>query len=172
MKYFYFLFLGMGLFLASCNSSNSSNPDDVQTDTINSGTVEIDSSDFTNNIVNIPSLWKVELQDNQVSEKLKKPDNDELGKLTPQKLVEALNASYPEIQLELKKISNDTVFVAIPNSEYFSNQLGNTGAYNYLASTVYNLTELTNVKFVNFDFPRGDHASPGTYSRDNFKRLR
>jgi hypothetical protein len=53
-----------------------------------------------------------------------------------------------------------------------ANEIGNTGAENYLASTTFTLTELKNIKYVNIAMKPGDHAEPGVYSRDDFKRLR
>ena len=74
--------------------------------------------------------------------------------------------------MKFDKISNDTIFVKIPESEKLTQQLGSTGAYNYMAATVFNLTELDHVKYVKFDFQGGDHASPGVFTREDFKLLR
>lgn len=158
--------------IAACNSSDQSETETIQTDTVTETETYIDSADITPGVTNIPSLWKVELQKNNTTEKLEKPDNDAVASMAPQALIDALNESYPEIHLDLKKISHDTVYVAIPESERLTQQIGSTGAYNYMATAVYNLTELKNVKFVNFQFKEGDHASPGTYNRADFKRLR
>lgn len=158
--------------ISACHSSENSNPNEVPTDTVNAGTEEIDTSELHNQIVNIPSLWKVETLKNKTVEKLVKPGNNALGQLSPQQLVSALNTSYPDIQLEFKAISNDTIYLSIPNSQKLTDESGDTGAYNYLATIVYNLTELNNIKYVNLSFKAGNHALPGTYSRDNFKRLR
>jgi hypothetical protein len=47
--------------------------------------------------------------------------------------------------------------------------MGSTGPTMFLSSAVYNLTEIPGIRYVNFDFEEGDHASPGTFSRESFK---
>jgi hypothetical protein len=79
------------------------------------------------------------------------------------------NATYPNVQLVFVKTSGDTLFVKIPSSTILTQQMGTSGASTYMASAVYNLTEIPGIHFVNLDFEEGDHASPGTYSRDSFK---
>lgn len=159
------------LFLAGCTGSDTSDQEPATSDTINETTIETDSSDINPVVTNIPSLWKIEVQPDH-TEKLKQPETPAKPKMAPQEMVSALNASYPEIHLDLKKISNDTAYIDIPESAYLSQQIGSTGAYNYMATAVYNLTELDNVRYVHFYFREGDHAAPGTYSREDFKRLR
>ena len=78
----------------------------------------------------------------------------------------------PEIHLDFIKISHDTIYVKIPNSQNLTSDIGDTGAENYLASTTYTLTEMKNVRYVNIAMKGGDHAEPGVYSRDDFKDLR
>ena len=47
-------------------------------------------------------------------------------------------------------------------------QRGTTGADDYMSTTTFTLTELKNIKYVNYDFEEGDHAMPGTYSRQYY----
>ena len=171
MKYIFYVLVLSSLLSIGCTGSDSSDSNSVPVDTITSTTVEIDSSDIGTTITNIPPLWKVETQPDQ-TEKLAPPEESPAVALAPQQIVSALNESYPEIHLDLTKVSNDTAYIAIPDSKYLTNGIGNTGAYNFLAIAVYNLTEAKGVQFVNFDFKLGDHASPGTYNRDDFKKLR
>ena len=79
-----------------------------------------------------------------------------------------LNSIYPEIKLDVKKLSNDTLFLKANNGKYLTQQMGSTGSFNFLKEVTYNLTELNNIHYVNFDFVEGDHAQPGTYSRSDF----
>lgn len=90
--------------------------------------------------------------------------------LQPQDMVQTLNDAWKDVnvKLEFKKISHDTLYVAIPQSEQLTERMGSSGAMEYLASTTYNLTEIKNIRFVNYAFKAGDHLSPGTYSRDDF----
>lgn len=119
-----------------------------------------------------PSLWTVEYEDQSKSEKLKKPEDLQIKKLSATDLVNVLNQTFSDVQLKLNKISHDTIFVEIPDSEKFTQQMGSTGSYNYMATTVFNLTELDNIKYVKFDFKEGDHAAPGVFTREDFKVLR
>ncbi|MEO6894444.1 MAG: hypothetical protein ABI136_05360, partial [Ginsengibacter sp.] len=62
--------------------------------------------------------------------------------------------------------------VKIPDSQKLTNQIGDTGAENFLASATFTLTEMPGIHFVYIDMQTGDHAEPGVYSRDDFKNLR
>lgn len=90
--------------------------------------------------------------------------------LQPQDMVQVLNDAWKDVNvtLEFKKISHDTLYVNIPQAEYLTERMGSSGAMEYLASTTYNLTEVKNIRFVNYTFKAGDHLSPGTYTRDDF----
>lgn len=89
--------------------------------------------------------------------------------LTPNKLIDLLNSKYtPSVTLEFDKISNDTVYVRIPNSTVLTQQMGSHGAYDYMITSTFTLTELKGIEYVNFRFEWGDHAGPGVYSRDYF----
>ena len=162
------------LFSISCNSST--NETEKSEETVSQEA--IDSSDETGteepvlSVTSKPSLWTVEYEDNTKSEKLKKPEDIKIGSLSAADLINTLNETYTSVQLKFAKISNDTIFVKIPESEKLTQQLGSTGAYNYMAATVFNLTELDHVKYVKFDFQGGDHASPGVFTREDFKLLR
>jgi len=157
----------------SCNSSDTqTDSEEVVYDSVVDQPDAPENLDSNKTVTNIPSLWKVEFKEKNKSEKLEKPSDENLKSLSPNELITALNQTYPDIHLDFKKVSHDTIYLEIPQSVRLTQQLGSTGAYNYLATTVYNLTELPNVKFVNLQFEQGDHATPGTYSRNDFKRLR
>lgn len=90
--------------------------------------------------------------------------------LTPKKLLDIINnyCGQNKIILDLVKVSNDTIYVTIINSTYLTQSIGTTGADDYISTTVYTLTELKSIKYVNFDFEEGDHAQPGTYGRQYY----
>ncbi len=92
--------------------------------------------------------------------------------LTAESLISDLNASWENVKLQFVKISNDTIYVSIPESEFLGQQMGSAGAAAYLSSTTYNLTELKGIKYVNYNMKAGDHASPGTFSRKSFENYR
>jgi hypothetical protein len=60
------------------------------------------------------------------------------------------------------------VNVEVINDEYLTQRMGSTGADEFLAVATFTLTEYDHIKFVNFIFELGDHASPGLYSREYF----
>lgn len=164
------LILLFGILLFSCNSSSNENDEnDVPEVVVDS---EVVTEEPTVTVVNRPSLWTVEYESSTNKEKLKKPEGANIESLTANELINVLNQNYADVQLKLDRISNDTLYADIPESEKLTQQMGSTGAYNYLASVVYNLTELPNVKYVKLDFAEGDHAMPGVYTREDFKSLR
>jgi hypothetical protein len=91
--------------------------------------------------------------------------------LTPESVISDINATWENVKLEFKKISNDTLYVTIPQSDYLTQQMGSSGSSEYFATATFNLTELKGIRFVNYYFQEGDHAQPGTYSRESFKEF-
>lgn len=160
------------LFTIGCSSGTN------ETEEVIEGTEVVDTPGLSGmeepalSVTTKPSLWTVEYEDQTKSEKLKKPEDLKISSLSATDLVNALNENFADVQLKLNKISHDTIFVEIPDSEKFTQQMGSTGSYNYLASAVFNLTELDHIKYVKFDFKEGDHAAPGVFTRDDFKVLR
>jgi hypothetical protein len=81
-------------------------------------------------------------------------------------LIKGLNWRYEKTGLQKVKIGGDTVYVTLQNSKYLSEEMGTSGAEEYIADVVANLTCLAGIHYVNFMFPEGEHASPGVYGRD------
>lgn len=157
------------LLFISCGSNNNEEVIyETKTDTATTTLAE----DSLVTIINRPSLWTIEIPESQGEEKLKEPQDQKIKSLSAVQLVSVLNDNFPDVQIQYNKVSQDTIYVSIPESNTLTQQLGSTGAYNYMATAVYNLTELQNVKYVHFEFSEGDHAMPGTFSRENFKKLR
>lgn len=92
--------------------------------------------------------------------------------LKAEALVSDINDAWENVKLVFKKISNDTIYVAIPDSEFLTQRMGSSGAASYISSTTFILTELPGIRFVNYDFEEGDHLSPGTVERNDFKDYR
>lgn len=108
---------------------------------------------------------------NEESEQLevdKNPDFDR-SLLSVDALTQALIANYPEINLEVDRVSNDTLFIKIIDAQHLTQQMGSSGAQMYIMEATYAYTELPGVNVVQFDFAEGDHAVPGSYTRDRFK---
>ena len=90
-----------------------------------------------------------------------------LDTVTAQELVGF--ASTGDVKLDLIKLSADTIFVRIKDSEHLTQRMGTAGAKGFISVATFTLTELKGIRYVNFDFIEGDHAVPGTYSRAKFK---
>lgn len=90
--------------------------------------------------------------------------------LTAGRVIASINAAWEDIVLVFEKLSNDTLYVSIPDSEFLTQRMGSAGADGYLASTTYNLTEVKGIKFVNYSFEEGDHLSPGVFNREDFEK--
>jgi hypothetical protein len=158
--------------IGACNSNNEDTvktPPEVETsDTV---TTIDDNADSMRTIINRSMIWTVERQGAD-KEKLKAPDSAQIKNYSSSQLIELLNQNYPEIHIDFEKISHDTIYVKIPNSTRLTDQIGDTGAENFLASATFTLTEMPNIHFVNLSMKAGDHAEPGVYSRDDFKDLK
>jgi len=95
---------------------------------------------------------------------------DSLGK-SPHELIEILNKRNVQPKIEYLVIQSDTIKVQIVNDEFLTEQMGTTGAYCYLGETVFTLTENDLIRFVKIEMDSGSHASPGIYTRMDFKDL-
>ncbi|MEO6682278.1 MAG: hypothetical protein ABIN48_05580 [Ginsengibacter sp.] len=166
------LLFAIVLFAISCNSGTDKTHKDVMDDGIMDISDSLTTEQSELGASNKPSLWTVEFENNTNTEKLKEPTDDQVKSLSAADMITILNDNFKDVQLEMEKISNDTIFVNIPESTKLTQQMGSTGAYNYMAAAVFNLTELDHIKFVKFNFKQGDHSSPGVYSREDFKQLR
>lgn len=88
--------------------------------------------------------------------------------LEAQELVLAINKKYPEIKLEIQDQSNDTLYTFIKDAQYFTQQMGTSGAAEYLANAIINLTRAGGVKAVKIELEEGDHAGPGVWTAKDF----
>ncbi|MBK1439767.1 hypothetical protein JHJ32_07215 [Parapedobacter sp. ISTM3] len=121
----------------------------------------------------LPSLPYIAVFD-EASEQLgaeKNPDFDG-SPLTIEALTQALITNYPEITIVVRNVSNDTLYLQIPDAQYLTQQMGSSGSQMYLLEATYAYTELPGINAVNFGFEEGDHAIPGTYTRKHFEELR
>ena len=113
--------------------------------------------------------WQATLNDSTGKLEMKKQEMVGPDSLSPQAVINFLNNSNPNITLTFLKTSGDTIFIKIPDATYLTQQMGSTGPTMYFAAAVYNLTEIPGIRFASFDFEEGDHAQPGTFTRENFK---
>lgn len=86
-------------------------------------------------------------------------------------LIGILNKRNTEPKIKFVNLTNDTLKIKIENDEFLTERMGSTGAECFLGETVFTLTEIKTIKYVNIEMNYGSHASPGVYSRINFKDL-
>lgn len=87
---------------------------------------------------------------------------------TAERVVNGLNAKYPDVQLQLLRQGGDTVFVAVPQSEHLGERMGSAGAMAWYADAVLNLSAIPGVRYVNIEMEKHSHALPGTFSKEDF----
>jgi hypothetical protein len=140
-----------------------------QEDTTLDDSEEKSEMNFESSVVYNPSdaIWHQHYdQQTQefVMEQIRPVNNDTLSGEILEKII---NKSWPSVQIKFIRISNDTAFISIPDSEVLTQQMGTAGAENFMVSTTYTFTELKGIKYVSFDFKEGDHAIPGVYKRNS-----
>ena len=137
----------------------------------------IDTANFTTktDTSNIKSdshfFWTSEL-DQEKGLVMKRTTPISIDLLTVAYMINMLNELYPEVKLIFIKRSNDSIFIKIPDNTYLTRQMGTSGAEAYLSEVIYNLTEINGINFVQVRFKKGDHATPGTYSRTDFVHVK
>jgi hypothetical protein len=110
-------------------------------------------------------IWKADID----SMLIRKNPDFKNSNLSLDSIIKGLNLKYREIPLEKIRLSHDTLYTLITNSEYLGEQIGSTGASSYLAEAVINLTSVKGVKYVNINFAEGSHATPGVFTRKDFE---
>lgn len=163
------------LFIFSCNSNNDTNADADSDSTVVEDTVyesaNVPGLDSSVVIKNAPNIWTADFEEATKTYKIHRPANARLDTLSGENLISLINVNWDSIHLKFDKISHDTIYVSIPDSHYLTQNIGSSGAENYMATATFSLTEMKGIKFVNYKFTEGDHASPGVYSRNDFKSL-
>ncbi|MEO6845192.1 MAG: hypothetical protein ABI184_08465 [Ginsengibacter sp.] len=167
IKLFISAFICCVIFSCHSNDKEKVTSEEIPDSTVSAGI----ASDSAKTITNQAMIWTVD-DENPKKEQLKKPVNAIPDSFSTAHVIQLINDNFSGIQMELIKVSNDTVYVKIPDDTRLTQKIGNTGAENYFASATFTLTELKNIKYVNFALEPGDHAEPGVFSREDFKRLR
>jgi hypothetical protein len=132
-------------------------------------------------------IWRVEFDPSAETEALVRGRKIDAIRNDAQKLVVALNGTDKDPgtfrtpgnresknppKVKLLNVNDQTASVEIINAEYLTQRMGSSGALAYLASVTFTLTENPQIKKVNFIFEEGDHAMPGTYTREDFKNFK
>ena len=168
MKPAFSIFSGIVFFLLfGCGSGNNENIQVVTQDTVYDYADSLD----TDSILNVKSkalLWHV-TDSNGL--KIRKPNVAGIDTMSAQSVIQLVNNNYDSIHLDLVRISHDTIYIHIPNSEMLTERIGSTGAEMFMASTTFSLTSVQGIHFVNYAFVAGEHAAPGVFDRSDFKNL-
>lgn len=90
---------------------------------------------------------------------------------SPKELIDILNRRAAKCKIKYQGLLGDTIIIRIINDKFLTEQMGTTGADCYIAETIYTLTENDLIKFVRFEMDFGSHASPGLYSRNDYKEM-
>jgi hypothetical protein len=90
---------------------------------------------------------------------------------THNELIGILNLRKPICKIDYIGLDGDTIRIKILEDEYLSEQMGTSGAENYIGETIYTLTENDSIKYVRIEMNYGSHANPGLYSRNDYKNL-
>jgi hypothetical protein len=162
-----FVLISSFLFLACNNLSSDRNS--VYKDTIGQMvvpdiSVNVGIPDSSRSLGTVLYVWSVDF-DNKTKTKNPKFKSEYLNVDT---LIRGLNEMYPNIKLDKVRISNDTLFTKILDSEYLGERMGTSGAAQYLADVVINLTSIEKIKYVKIEFDEGSHACPGIWNARDF----
>lgn len=164
MKQFVFVFLACLFF--SCNGNSDTGSTVVDSTTLADTSYKMfDKPDSAYEVVH-PGfyIWDVDAD----KKTLKK--NPELANksINADSVINGLNLQYEGILLEKVNFRGDTINLRIKDSDYLTNQIGSSGAAQYIAQAVINLTSVPGIGHVHIDFEMGSHASPDTWSRKDF----
>ena len=113
--------------------------------------------------------WRSTMNDTTMKLEMVKTEPIEADSLDPATVTTFLNSKNSKVKIDWQRQSHDTAYLKIADATVLTQQMGTTGAMMYLAFVVYNVTELPGIRYVTLDFEEGDHAVPGTYSRESFK---
>ncbi len=133
---------------------------------------ELDSSHYSIDTLS-PTLfyWKAEHDTATNKEFLNRGSLLDSISKTPHNLIGILNKRPAKSKIEFISINEDTLTISILDEKYLIEQMGSTGAYCYLAETVFTLTEIKWVELVRIEMEHGSHASPGIYRRNDFENM-
>jgi hypothetical protein len=86
---------------------------------------------------------------------------------TPQNLTRELDRAFAP-GIEYVEVKDATVYLRVRDADLLTQRSGTFGADSYLAQATFSMTSLEGIDRIHLDFPEGDHAAPGFYSRATF----
>ncbi len=114
--------------------------------------------------------WQASLNDSSGVLEVRQTEAEGPAGLTAEDVVQYLNNRNPQVQLQIRKVSGDTIFLYIADAAYLTQKMGSSGPVLYFAEAVYHLTEIPGIHYADFDFEEGDHAQPEVLSREKFRQ--
>jgi hypothetical protein len=154
------------LLLASCQNERSPSQQSEPVDTEAESPPSVAESEKT---LDVP--WIAVFNDSTTLLEMKKNPAARPENLTGQDIIDALNLKYPQIRIDSFSVEGNKAIVSIQNSTYLTQEMGTAGARAYLAEATYSLTEIDDIKAVDFRFKAGDHAMPGILTRRSFENF-
>lgn len=85
---------------------------------------------------------------------------------TAQRIINGLNQKYSNVQIQLIKQGNDTLYVSVPNNEFLGERMGSTGASAWFHDVILNLTSVPGINYLQIDMEKRSHAMPGLFKKD------
>lgn len=156
------------IILFSCNTNNADTVSSEDDTTFLPPEVIVGSTEIPSGVNKM--IWTSGYDSAQKRVVLKQLKQVSQDTLTADNIINDINSSWVDVKLDLVKTSHDTLYVAIPESTTLTQNMGTSGAYNYIAAATYSLTELKGIKYVNYAFTEGDHLAPGTMKRSDFNK--
>lgn len=154
------LYLFLLMFIYSC-TNDSRKEEGRDLDTIETVKVDLLDSLPWNSSYN-EKTQKLQLDHREIN----------MSGVTYMEIISVLNKKYPGIKMDYIGLKKDTLIAKIDDATQLTQNVGTAGAEIYLAEATYSLTEIPPVKAVTIQFVAGDHAMPGTYTRDSFSDFR
>ena len=155
--------LGLIVMMMGCSTAqqddNKAGDTDEEREIVSESSVAYDSSE---------AIWTYEFNQQTGESEAKQLRPVDTDALTAEAIERIINKSWPGVQIEFIRTSNDTAFISIPDSQVLTQQMGTAGAESFMVSTTYSFTELKGIKHVAFDFEEGDHGVPGVYNRNSW----
>jgi hypothetical protein len=115
-----------------------------------------------------PGIWRIQWDGEGATQPrlvLAKRLNHE--EATPVSLARELDRDFAP-GIEYIGVKDATVYLRIRDAEKLTQRSGSFGAATYLADATFTMTSLDGIDRIHLEFPEGDHASPGFYSRASF----
>jgi hypothetical protein len=140
-------------FLIGCTQNNNHTPEKT-----------------VNNIFD-QTIWYVDYETPNSTGTLKRSKCLDTLEKSSEKLIDEINLKFPKVGLELLKISKDTIYINVINSDVLTESMGTTGSNEFIAITTYTLTEIDSIKNVYFEMVDGSHAGKGVSTRNSFKTI-